>query len=52
VPRPIVEDQEIKDPNWLSGFRQCWVLFLNCYKKQKINFWVLCMIEISNNSTF
>ena len=20
VPKPIVEDQEIKDPNWLSGF--------------------------------
>lgn len=51
VPRPVVEDQEIKDPNWLSGFVSAEALFLNCYQK-KINFWVLCLIEISNNSTF
>lgn len=51
VPRPIVEGKEIKDPNWLSGFVSAEGCFLIVVKK-KINFWALCMIEISNNSTF
>lgn len=49
VPKPIVEDQEIKDPNWLSGFVSAEGCFL-IIKKKKINF-ALCRIEISNNST-
>jgi hypothetical protein len=33
VPRPIVKDQEIKDPNWLSGFTNGEACFLIIIKK-------------------
>ena len=34
VPRPVVEDQEIKDPNWLSGFVSAEGCFLIVIKKK------------------
>ena len=34
VPKPIVEDQEIKDPNWLSGFVSAEGCFLIVKKKR------------------
>lgn len=33
VPRPVVKDQEIKDPNWLSGFTSAEGCFLIIIKK-------------------
>jgi hypothetical protein len=36
VPRPIVEDQEIKDPNWLSGFVSAEGCFLIVIKNKKL----------------
>jgi hypothetical protein len=36
VPRSIVEDQEIKDPNWLSGFVSAEGCFLIVIKNKKL----------------
>jgi len=36
VPRPLVEDQEIKNPNWLSGFTSAEGCFLIILKEKKL----------------
>jgi hypothetical protein len=52
VPRPSVEDQEIKDPNWLAGFTSaegCFLVDVQNSNSHKTGKQVILKFQISQN---